>query len=60
MRLLDPLIFSVVIPSLFLFGVFVGGSGAYELKKQAVEKGYALHCPDNGVWSWKGECDEQN
>ena len=27
-------------------------------KNQAIERGYALHCPVSGDFSWKGECDE--
>jgi hypothetical protein len=25
-------------------------------KAQAIERGYALHCPTDGEWAWKGEC----
>ncbi len=24
----------------------------------AVQRGFALHCPDDGEWAWKGECGE--
>ncbi|MDX5370345.1 MAG: hypothetical protein LPL29_13315 [Alphaproteobacteria bacterium] len=27
-----------------------------DMKKQAIERGYALHCPKDGVWAWTGEC----
>ena len=26
------------------------------LKTEAIERGYALHCPQNGKWRWIGEC----
>ena len=26
------------------------------LEIQAIERGYALHCPVDGQWAWKGEC----
>lgn len=29
-----------------------------EMRSQAVERGYATYCPQNGNWAWKGECDE--
>lgn len=28
------------------------------LKSEAIENGYALHCPKDGDFAWKGECDE--
>ena len=30
----------------------------YYLKAEAIEKGYALHCPKDGEFAWKGECDD--
>lgn len=27
------------------------------LKEQAIERGYALYCPVNGEFAWKGECE---
>ena len=30
----------------------------YYLKADAIERGYALHCPKGGEFAWKGECDE--
>lgn len=44
------------------FGLLIGltlgsvfGGSAY--KQEAIERGYALYCPNNGEWSWAGECD---
>lgn len=49
------------------FGVFMGVIlGAivtaaiclsHSIKDEAVERGYAQHCPLNGEWAWKGECE---
>jgi len=25
---------------------------------EAIQRGYALHCPQTGDFAWKGECDE--
>jgi hypothetical protein len=27
------------------------------LEVNAIERGYALYCPLDGEWAWKGECD---
>lgn len=27
------------------------------LKAEAIERGYALYCPKDGRFEWKGECD---
>lgn len=27
-------------------------------KHGAIERGYAIYCPDDGKWAWKGECDK--
>lgn len=26
-------------------------------RNEAVKRGYASYCPQNGEWAWKGECD---
>ena len=28
------------------------------LEAEAIQRGYALHCPQTGEFAWKGECDE--
>jgi hypothetical protein len=28
------------------------------IQQQAIERGYALYCPKDGKFAWKGECDE--
>lgn len=30
----------------------------YGFEHQAIERGYALYCPDTGNFAWKGECGE--
>lgn len=32
---------------------------ADELRYQAIERGYALYCPTDGEFAWKGECEEE-
>lgn len=50
----------------FITGIVIGGlivgimtgltvSSSYE--KSAIERGYALYCPTDGNFAWKGECD---
>lgn len=29
------------------------------IQQQAIERGYALYCPKDGEFAWKGECDER-
>jgi hypothetical protein len=43
--------------------LFVGGMGGrdegrLEIQTEAIERGYALHCPKDGRFAWIGECDE--
>lgn len=41
-----------------LLGILVGGSLVGEsYREEAVERGYALYCPNNGDWAWVGDCD---
>ena len=39
---------------LFNFYGYVEGD---RVQRQAIERGYALHCPKDGEFAWKGECD---
>jgi hypothetical protein len=27
-------------------------------KEEAIQRGYALHCPQTGDFAWKGECND--
>lgn len=52
----------VIIFAAMAFGCFcgiVGGAiaGTY-YERAAVQRGFAMHCPDDGEWAWKGECGE--
>ncbi len=50
--------------AVFTFIVFVLGVGCGSrltsdvYKAQAVKRGYAQYCPDDGAWAWKGECEK--
>ena len=46
-----------VISSILVVGLSIGGAFDY-METQAIERGYALHCPVSGDFAWKGECDE--
>jgi hypothetical protein len=35
-----------------------GAVRAMQLERGAIERGYALHCPQDGRWAWVGECRE--
>ena len=37
--------------------IIVTGKIDMETKQEAIEKGYALHCPKDGEFAWKGECE---
>ena len=38
----------------FIFGYFL------ELYlNEAIDRGYALHCPKDGTFAWKGECNDK-
>ena len=30
---------------------------ADDVRAEAIQRGYALHCPQTGEFAWKGECD---
>ena len=52
------LILTVFLLILSVFNMFAIDDRNQELKRQAVERGYALYCPLTGEWAWKGECDQ--
>jgi hypothetical protein len=46
---------------LIAIGCFVSGgwshySTASSYEEQAINRGYALYCPKDGEFAWKGEC----
>ena len=47
----------------FAAGIFFGGMVGLgvevnQYRSQAIERGYALYCPNDGAFAWKGECDD--
>jgi hypothetical protein len=40
---------------------FVAGAQTAEEynQKQAIQRGYALYCPDDGAFAWIGECENE-
>lgn len=41
------------------FGYTMAGQTQHtEIKQQALDRGYALFCPKDGRFAWKGECDD--
>ena len=43
----------------FGFGIFGYVIGAQERERQAIERGFAIHCPLNGKFGWIDECKEE-
>ena len=35
------------------------GSRFLNVQSQAIERGYALHCPHDGEFAWVGECEQK-
>ena len=46
--------------ALFALLVVIVGSvlELHGFREAAVERGYALYCPESGKWAWKGECEK--
>lgn len=43
----------------FILGGFISNSiTKASYRTDAIERGHALYCPDNGKFEWVGECDE--
>lgn len=50
--------FAVIVLSILLVvASFLMASYRDGMETQAIERGYALHCPKDGSFAWKGECD---
>ena len=43
---------------MFLVATSFSHSQNDTLQDEAIERGYAIHCPTTGKWSWIGECEE--
>lgn len=49
----------VLIASCFVLGALFGhADGRGKMRDQAIQRGYALYCPTDGDFAWKGECDD--
>ena len=52
-------VFIVALWAVAMGAVFAGEKIARKaFESQAIERGYALHCPADGEFAWKGECEE--
>ena len=47
------IVLAAIVAAIFFGGMY---AGSYKYKQEAVERGYALYCPDTGNFSWKDEC----
>lgn len=45
-----------VITCTLVFIILIGENN--RLRSEAIERTYALYCPQNGVFAWKGECGD--
>ena len=52
-QMVGALLFVTGILTLMSIGVS-GGAGM--IQEQAIERGYALHCPETGEFAWADEC----
>jgi hypothetical protein len=52
---------ALIAVAVFFFGMFLGITMETEvtqkLKFEAIERGYALHCPKDGSFAWEGGCE---
>ena len=51
--------FVLMLAIAFGFGIFGYVIGAQERERQAIERGFAIHCPLNGKFGWIDECKEE-
>jgi len=43
----------------FAFGIFGYVLGEQARERQAIERGFAIHCPLDGKFGWLDECEEK-
>jgi len=55
---LGGMMFFAIGVALVLGGMSGRDEGRLEVQAEAIERGYALHCPKDGRFAWIGECDE--
>lgn len=56
----EAIVFAIIVLVIFMIG-WAGGAhvNMHGMETQAISRGYALHCPDDGKFAWVGECDEK-
>jgi len=42
----------------FVFSIVGYVFGIDEIKKEAIQRGFGIHCPIDGEFAWVDECDE--
>jgi len=51
--------FFLMLAIAFGFGMFGYVLGEQERERQAIERGFAIHCPLDGKFGWIDECEEE-
>lgn len=47
----------VIVGACLFVGLVMGAMSTSDMyEEQAIERGYALYCPADGNFAWKGEC----
>lgn len=50
---------ALIVGSIFAWSLGMGmgtGNGRHLMEQEAIARGYALYCPDTGVFAWNDEC----
>ena len=48
-----------LIVGLLVTGWIAAGVNSTAWERDTVARGLAQHCPNTGVWAWKGECGDR-
>jgi len=51
--------FFLMLAIAFGFGMFGYVLGEQEIERQAIKRGFAIHCPLDGKFGWIDECEEE-
>ena len=51
--------FVLMLATAFAFGIFGYVLGEQARERQAIERGFAIHCPLDGKFGWLDECEEK-
>lgn len=54
---IDSIVIGMVVGFILGGFVFISITKA-SYRTEAIQRGHALYCPDNGKFEWVGECDE--